>query len=414
MTPAADGRMRVEDGPFQGYSLEDFQRPPPNYDEVNQISEARLASLSNAHAFTDAHGPAYERIILSELSEWFVHFPSPPPEQVVLDALSIVSLLAHSVESALDTPEEVGTSSSDWYQAIASGVTRLASQPNALANIDEGIGGNIKNIRSPSGFVLMARELGAHTQTSEEAVHQLWKFLMTALVVGPDIDDYDRGADRAHDALLKLLSRQSTEGSAGIAPQAHKRRELHHVNELSAPTSDIWGRRMAWLSDERAFTEDHVSLYIHVVVEGLDKTLYQPSSQFYGSSETSKLYDALTWAVPLAISLSEAGTSVEEIGTDVWRREIADGVGRMRVDREALYEVSRQTDKLVDIAMGSHHKDPDRVQALVMSVRPALAFLAGQGEGLNFDNGDYNPEWDYRFEARLVEAESAARQALSS
>ena len=170
---------------------------------------------------------------------------------------------------------------------------------------------------------------------------------------------------------------------------------------------------MAWLQDERSFEERHVPLYVHAVLEGLDKTLYLPSSQGHASAETSKLDDALTWAVPVAISLSERGVSIGEVGTANWRREIADGVNRMRVDRESLFEVSRKTDKLVDIEMGRHHGDPDRETALVMAARPAFAFLAGGGEGLSFENGLYNPEWDERFEARLVEAESAARQALS-
>ena len=422
MRPAADGQVRFVDGPFQGQSLEDLERPPPSPDEFHQIIDARSGSLSAASEFRESHGPAYERILLSELYEWFVDFPSPRKEQVVSDALSIVSLLAHSIGSAVDAPEEAGASSNEWYQAIASGVARLDAEPNAMTRIDEGVGGIVKNNRSPSGFTLLVR--GGSTPTTEATVQQLWKVLMTALVVGPDLDDLSHGIDVADEALQALLSKQSNIGPVEIHPEADRRRlafanspsagfALNQLIEISPLVASSWDRRMAWLQDERSFEERHVPLYVHAVLEGLDETLYLPWSEFYASASTSKLYDALTWAVPVAISLSERGVSIGEVGTANWCREIADGVNRMRVDRESLFEVSRKTGKLVDIEMGRHHGDPDRETALVMAARPAFAFLASGGEGLSFENGVYNPEWDERFEARLVEAESAARQALS-
>ena len=422
MRPAADGRVRFVDGPFQGQSLEDLQRPPPSPDEFHQIIDARSGSLSAASEFRESHGPAYERILLSELYEWFVDFPSPRKEQVVSDALSIVSLLAHSIGSAVDAPEEAGASSNEWYQAIASGVARLDAEPNAMTRIDEEFGGIVKNNRSPSGFTLLVR--GDSTPTTEETVQYIWKILMTALVVGPDLDDLSHDIDVADEALQALLSKQSSIEPEDIHPEADRRRlafanspsagfALNQLIEISPLVASSWERQMAWLQDERSFEERHVPLYVHAVLEGLDETLYLPWSEFYASASTSKLYDALTWAVPVAISLSERGVSIGEVGTANWRREIADGVNRMRVDRESLFEVSRQTDKLVDIEMGRYHGDPDRETALVMAARPAFAFLAGGGEGLSFENGVYNPEWDERFEARLVEAESAARQALS-
>lgn len=208
---------------------------------------------------------------------------------------------------------------------------------------------------------------------------------------------------------------------AGIpTPEAHDRASEGGDGAISTRYESTIYERVAWLEDERPFEERHAVLYVRAVLASLDESLClaPPNGEYQA---VQRLYRALAWAVPEAISMDGQGISVDAVGTSRWRAEFTAGIAQLRVTgqnaftpgertEDGLRELRWRINRIVLKVADEYLDGADRRTALVKIASPAFAFIAGGGEGLT----PWTDEWTEPFGLRLTEAEAVAHQVLDT